>query len=131
MTDQLCYGCKRLKPVAYVQPGTEQPFCDRCEQAQPLTVEDWAVFALASPTSPIGPRFAPGDVVEARTAALIYDGVGVIEEMSMDLKNGGTPIYPTFLVRLTEKAHDLAPDADWYTEVCLTKTEQKQEAHSD
>ena len=131
MTAELCYGCKRFKDTAYFQPGTGHRFCSSCELLQPLTVEDWAVFALTSPTSPLGPRFAPGDVVAARTAAIVYDGVGVIEEMSTDLKNGGTPVYPTFLVRLTEKAHELAPDADWYTEVCLTKTDQRQETHSE
>jgi hypothetical protein len=121
MTNALCCGCKNFREVAYTHPITEQQFCESCERMQPLTVEDWTMFLLTSPQSVLGPQFHPGDVVEARTAAVIYDGVGTIAEMSMNLRHGGTPIYPTFRVVLDEKAHDQAPDEAWYTEVCLTK----------
>ena len=98
---------------------------------QPITAEDVASFLLLSPNSILGPQYHPGDIVEARTAALIYDGIGMVEEMSMELKNGGTPVYPSFRVRITEKAHDEAPDEAWYTEVCLRKVEQPQEVSND
>jgi hypothetical protein len=131
MTNTLCYGCKAFREVAYTHPITEQQFCADCERVQPLTVEDWSAFLLTSPRSVLGPPFRPGDVVEARTAAVIYDGVGTVREVSMNLKHGGTPIYPTFRVELTEKAHDQAPDEAWYTEICLTKTDAKQEVSND
>jgi hypothetical protein len=125
MTNILCYGCKTFAESAYVQPLTEREFCQACALMQPLTTEDWTAFLLMSPQSVLGPQFHPGDVVECRTAAIVYDGVGTIAEMSMSLKHGGTPIYPTFRVVLDEKAHDEAPDEAWYTEICLKKVTQE------
>jgi len=82
------------------------------------------MLLLLAPWSPIGPPFRPGDVVEARTGAVVLDGVGTVRRMSTSLEDGATPIYPTFLVVITEKAHDQAPDEAWYTEVCLTRVDE-------
>ena len=117
----LCYGCKRFTEIAWTEGGTERPFCRPCTDAMPPTQDELNVLLLLAPWSPIGPPFRPGDVVEARTGAVVLDGVGTVREMSTALENGGTPIYPTFLVVITEKAHDGAPDQCWYTEVCLTR----------
>lgn len=117
----LCYGCKQFKEIAYTQGGTDHPFCEECSMIQPLTSDEWAMMLLVAPDSPYGPPFRPGDKVEARTAGTIYDGLGEVAQMSMSLEHGGTPVYPTFRVVLSEKAHDQAPDEAWYTEVCLTK----------
>lgn len=125
MTDHLCYGCKTFQDIFYIQPETGLEFCRECSLLEPLTVEDWAMFFLATPGTPLGPPFTAGDVVEARTAALIYDGIGVVKEMSMQLKHGGTPVYPTWRVEITEKAYPEAPDECWYTECCLTKVKQE------
>lgn len=119
----LCYGCKQFKEIVYTQGGTDQPFCEECSMIQPLTSDEWATVLLVAPDSPWGPPFRPGDKVEARTAGTIYDGVGEVTNMYMDLEHGGTPVYPTFRVVLNEKAHDQAPDEALYTEVCLTKVE--------
>lgn len=67
---------------------------------------------------------AVGDVVECRTAGTLFDGVGRIEAVSFDPAEGGTPVYPSFRVALTEKAYPEAPDYAWYTEICLTATNQ-------
>lgn len=131
MTDSksLCAGCKTFQEVAYIQPGTGHEFCRRCRWDQPLTLEDLALFALTSPESPLGPPFRVGDVVEARVAGLLYDGIGVVEEMSMDLEHGATPIYPTFKVRFTEKATDHeVPDSYYFPENCLRKVQDGEES---
>lgn len=132
MEKHLCYGCKTFQEVAYLQPGTGHEFCGRCRWEQPFTMEDLMLFALTEPDSPYGPPFRPGDVVEARVAGLLYDGVGVVEDMSMDLEHGATPLYPTFKVRFTEKAtdHDV-PDSYYYPENCLTKVAATEEARSE
>ena len=119
----LCYGCKQFKEIAYTQGGTDHPFCEECSIIQPLTSDEWAMMLLVAPDSPWGPPFHPGDKVEARTAGTIYDGIGEVAQMSMSLEHGGTPVYPTFRVVISEKAHDQAPDEAWYTEICLQKVE--------
>lgn len=127
MTNRLCYGCKTFQEVAYIQPVTDLDFCKRCRWDQPITLEDLALYLLTTPGSPIGPPFQVGDLVEARVAAIVYDGVGTIAEMSMDLaRGGGTPVYPTWRVVFTEKAdtHDV-PDEAWYPENCLQRVDQQ------
>lgn len=118
----LCWGCKSYQEIVYVQGGTEHPFCAECALAQPPTGDELALILLTAPWSPYSAPFRPGDRVEARTAGEIFDGVGEVAEVSMSLEHGGTPVYPTFLVKISDKAHDQAPDEAWYTEVCLRKT---------
>lgn len=128
MTTHLCYGCKTFQEVAYIQPETGLEFCRKCRWNQPLTLEDLALYLLTTPGSTIGPPFAVGDVVEARVAEVLYDGIGTIAEMSMTIeRGGGTPVYPTFRVVFTEKAdtHEV-PDEAWFPENCLTKVDQKE-----
>lgn len=117
----LCYGCKRFTEIAWTEGGTGRPFCQSCTDAMPPTADQINVLLLLAPWSPIGPPFRPGDRVEARTGAIVLDGVGTVQEMSVSLEHGGTVIYPTFRVTIDEKAHDQAPDEAWYTEVCLTR----------
>lgn len=116
----LCWGCKNFREIEYTEDGTDRPFCAACTRSLPPTSEDLALLFLAA-TIP----FKPGDRVEARTAAVIYDGVGQVVEVSVSLEHGATLVYPTFRVILDERAHDLAPDEAWYTEVCLTKVGEK------
>ena len=115
----LCHGCKRFAEVAWTEGGTGRPFCRGCVDSMPPTRDQLDALLLLAPWSPIGPPFRPGDVVECRTGAILFDGVGTVREMSTSLEHGATPIYPTFRVALTEKAYDDAPDEAWYTEVCL------------
>jgi hypothetical protein len=116
----LCYGCKRFVEITWTESGTQRPFCQPCVDSMPPTVDQINMLLLLAPWSPIGPMFKAGDRVEARTGAMILDGVGTVEEMSISLEHGGTPIYPTFRVTITRKAYPEAPDEAWYTEVCLT-----------
>ena len=122
----LCFGCKKFVEIVYTESGTDRPFCEPCTEQMPPTRDEINLVLLLAPWSPIGPPFKPGDVVECRTGAVVYDGVGVVREMSIRLEHGGTPIYPAFRVEITEKAYDGAPDECWYTEVCLTKVDEHQ-----
>ena len=63
--------------------------------------------------------FHVGDKVECRTAAALYDGIGTVEEIDIDFKMGGTPVFPAFRVRLEEKSQEDLPDELWYVENCL------------
>lgn len=127
----LCWGCKAFKDIVYTEGGTDHPFCAGCSELQPPTSEEVAVLMLTAPNSPWGPPFRPGDQVEARTGAVIFDGVGTVAEMSMSLEHGATPIYPTWRVVLDSKAHDQAPDEAWYTEVCLKRVTDKEDSKRD
>lgn len=127
MTAELCYGCKLPGGVVYTDADTGQGFCADCARGMPLNPAEWALLLLTTPGSPVGPPFAPGDVVECRRAATHYEGIGTVREMSMSLEyGGGTPLYPMFLVELTEKAHGGVPDRAWYAEVSLTKVRERE-----
>jgi hypothetical protein len=115
----LCLGCRQIKEIVYTESGTNRTFCRECALQLPPTSEELALLFLAVTTP-----FKVGDYVEARTAGTVFDGVGTIDEISIDLKNGGTPVFPTFHVVLETKEHDLAPDDAWYTEVCLQHTKK-------
>ena len=65
--------------------------------------------------------FEVGDRVEARTAGALFDGVGVIDEVSFNPAKFGTPVHPSFHVRIEDKAYPEAPDELWYTEPCLKR----------
>lgn len=114
--NDLCFGCKAFKEIAYTEAGTDRTFCQQCALQLPPTSEDLALLFIAI-TNP----FKVGDRVEARTAGQVYDGIGTVTEISTQIINGGTPVYPSFRVELETKEHDLAPDAAWYTEICLRK----------
>jgi len=112
----LCWSCRGYREVAWTEESTARAFCAECIAALPPTSEEiaWAFVLLTIP-------FRPGDKVEARTAAELYDGIGTVREISMSLEHGGTPVYPTFRVVIDEKAYPSCPDEMWYTECCLTR----------
>lgn len=115
-TKLYCWGCKSPKEIYYTEEETLRSFCADCVTTIPPSSDEMRLMYLLL-TIP----FKVGDRVEARTAATVFDGVGVVEDVSTSLEHGGTVVYPSFLVRLETKEHDKAPDSAWYTEICLTK----------
>ena len=47
--------------------------------------------------------------------------MGTVEEIDIDFKMGGTPVFPAFRVKLEDKSQDDIPDELWYCEGGLTK----------
>ena len=121
----LCGICKTFQEIVYVEDGTNRTFCESCAANEPLTSDEWSFLLLVAPWSPFGPPFKSGDVVECRTAGQLYDGVGTVQEIDMDLAHGGTPVYPMWRVTIETKAYPEAPDEAWYTENCLTRVNQE------
>jgi len=115
MTTKLCYGCKHIREIAHVDP-LDRGYCIDCVKDMPVGS---AVRAMQFLTLTI--PFLVGDRVHAYTAGEIYDGVGTVTEVSIDVEHGGTPVYPTFRVTIDQKSDDDAPDEGWYTECCLRK----------
>lgn len=113
-----CWGCKARKEITYVEEETGREFCYECMLALPPTNDELRRIFLML-TIP----FKVGDRVEARTGATLYDGVGVVTEISTSLEHGGTVVYPTFLVKMEQKAYSEVPDEMWMTEVCLQKVD--------
>lgn len=60
-----------------------------------------------------------GDRCECRTVGTEYEGVGEIIEISEELRNGGTPVHPAYLVKM-EDQREL-----WFTEICLKRIRKK------
>jgi len=117
MTDitGLCEGCRELKPVAYTD-SVGREYCAACAIVLPIPSANRLLEFLMH-TIP----FKVGDRVEARTAGALFDGVGVIEEVSMSPEKWGTPVYPSFRVRIEEPAYPEAPKERWYMEKQLRK----------
>ena len=116
MTGTVCRGCKHLRPIVHVDDmGLE--YCAECTASLPKPVEVAGLeFLLASIP------YTKGDRVECRTAGVMYDGVGTVEEISFEIeRGGGTPIYPAFLVKIDEPANDQSPAEGWYHEPCLRR----------
>ena len=112
---KLCASCKQMREPAATYDGLD--YCKDCaEEANPYQPE---LFGLAYLLATI--PFDVGDKVECRTAGTLYDGVGTVEEIDIDFKMGGTPVFPAFRVKLEDKSQDDIPDELWYCEGGLTK----------
>jgi hypothetical protein len=117
MAEGLCTSCQSIKPVADTDVVGRE-YCEDCVkivQAAPMPI-NLLILAVTQP-------FHVGDRVECRTAGVVYDGIGVIDEVSTDWEKWGTPVYPSFHVVLEEKAYPECPDAIWYQEMQLRKVD--------
>jgi len=115
----LCTSCKKYRELVIVEENTNIGYCETCAEILPPSIEEQSIAFLLL-TIP----FTVGEQVECRTAGQLYDGIGIVEEISFDLKNGGTPVYPAFRVRFEDKAYPEVPDELWYTEICLMHCEK-------
>ncbi len=111
----LCAVCKRN--LVEVEDNSTEERCVNCIDNTQIPSDIMARVILANTV-----RFRVGDIVECRTAGVLYDGVGEILWVSTDLKDGGTPVYPAFRVALRDKAYEGVPDEVTYTECCLTRS---------
>lgn len=111
-----CYICK--KPESLFTDKVGRGYCEDCLTTLPAPGNAEMIAALTA-TIP----FAPGDRVEARTGAILFDGVGTVTDISFDIQHGGTPVYPAFRVVIDQKAYEDAPDDCYYTECCLTRVD--------
>ena len=115
-TATLCYSCKSVGRDIVYTDLVDRGYCQEC--AVPIASPQQAMSFLMA-TIP----YQVGDRVHAKLAGQVLDGTGVIDDISIELRHGGTPVYPAFHVVLDEKAYPDAPDSCWYTEVCLTKAQ--------
>lgn len=113
----LCWGCKAVAPIVYTDE-LDRGFCEACYVAQPVPRE-----ALLAAWVAANPPFDVGDKVECRTGAQVYDGIGVVAEVSTDPKDLATPIVPMFRVVIEEKSYPEVPDEVWYSGICLSKVD--------
>lgn len=117
MSQGLCELCCELKEIAFTD-SVGREFCANCTSSATVNSIP-TVLAYLMATIP----FSVGDRVECRTAGALYDGIGTIDDISMDPVNWGTPVYPSFHVKIEDKAYPEAPDELWYTEACLKKVD--------
>lgn len=109
----LCWNCKKPSEPAVVDE-LARALCADCCRGPAIPPE---LFGLAYLRATI--PYKHGDRVHATTAGEVYDGVGTVVEVSEELRHGGSPVYPSFLVRIEEPANEDAPAEGWYTEPCL------------
>jgi hypothetical protein len=117
MTQGLCEVCKELKETAYTDPVGRE-YCTDCFSVLPIPTASRIIEYLML-TIP----FKVGDRVECRTAGVLLDGVGNIDEISIEPEKFGTPAYPSFNVVIDDPAYPEAPKSCWYMETQLTKVD--------
>lgn len=96
-------------------PLTLRHYCKTCASGY-KTSSRGAFLTLMDDLLPLG----VGCHVECRAAGVTHEGSGIIVEVSEDLKDGGTPVHPAYLVNM-----DGTTDLQWYTSVCLTRIKDK------
>lgn len=106
--------CPSGDPVRFVDDVTERGFCVKCA-SQEVTSSVNAHLQYLSQL--LG--YAVGERMDCWTAARWYDGSGRVTSVSVDLKDGGTPAHPAYLVKLDD-GEEL-----WYTGVCLRRLADK------
>jgi hypothetical protein len=124
MIGTVCRGCKQLAEIVHTDElGLE--YCASCAADLPKPPEIAGLeFLLA--TIP----YVKGDRVECRTAGVMYDGIGTVQEISFEIeRGGGTLVHPAFLVAIDEPANENSPAEAYYTEACLTRV--KENDHDD
>lgn len=118
VVEALCDICKEIAEVVFTD-AYGRSHCGECFGRLPASTASLALEYLLL-TIP----FDVGDRVECRTAGALFDGVGVIDEVSVEPENFGTPAYPSFHVIIEDKAYPEAPDSLWYTETCLKRVSE-------
>jgi hypothetical protein len=117
MTQGLCEICKNLKETAYTDPVGRE-YCTDCFSYLPVPTASRIVEYLML-TIP----FKVGERVECRTVGVLFDGTGVITEISIDPETFGTPAFPSFNVVIDDPAYPEAPKSCWYMETQLKKVD--------
>lgn len=117
----VCQSCKQLAEIVHTDDlGLE--YCALCTADLPKPSEVLGLEYLLA-----NPPYAQGDRVECRTAGQIYDGVGIVQDISFEIeRGGGTLLYPAFLVTIDEPANEHSPAQAFYTEPCLTRVKETQ-----
>lgn len=110
-------SCPAGDPVRFVDDLTERGFCMRCASKE---VTSSANVHLQYTSQLLG--YTVGDRVDCWTAARWYDGPGTVTRVSVDLKDGGTPDHPAYLVQLDDGREML------YTGVCLRRLDRTADA---
>jgi hypothetical protein len=113
----VCWFCKEIKEIVHTDE-VDRGFCENCVAFLPTPAAVRAMDFLIR-TIP----FRVGDRVEAWLVGEVFDGTGPIDDISIEIEHGGTPVRPAFHVVLQDKARENAPEAGWYTEGCLVRAE--------
>lgn len=106
---ELCL-CPEGNPVAYYDTTTEKGYCPPCASSE-LTSSRSVHIQYLNDILP----YEVGEHVYCWTVGKIYDGEGEVIKVSEDLRDGGTPVHPAYLVRLKD-GQEL-----WYTSICLRR----------
>lgn len=106
---ELCAICRSMASIVFTD-DYGRDYCGQCLNEMPPTI--WIALQYLMLTIP----FKVGDKVRAKTAGVIYDGIGTIDEISIDPETFGTPVYPSFHVVFDDKAYPEVPDSVWYCE---------------
>lgn len=115
---RLCASCRGYTEIAYTD-SVDRQYCAPCALQLPDIGPVARAFIFLYLTVP----YRVGDVVEARTAGQLYDGIGTVTGVYFDLEHGGSPIYPAFEVRIDQPAGEDSPADGLYPENCLRRLE--------
>lgn len=109
----LCTNCKGFRDLAYTDEA-ERSYCLDCLGLLP-EAQMMALVSFLYATVP----FSEGDKVSVKAVGEIYEGIGVVIEVSFSPEDLASPVVPMFHVVFEDKARDDVPDDSWFPEVCL------------
>lgn len=113
--DDLCSNQDRRLGI-YEDEITLRPYCTVCAATEATSSRNVHLQFL----SDLVP-YVPGERVECWTAGTIYEGFGIVQRVSTDLIDGGTPVHPAYLVRLDDRDEPL-----WFTPICLKRARSEE-----
>lgn len=111
MTEELG-NCWCGQPAVFLDTVTSKEYCFSCSLTPDRSSDDVYLQLLQSLLP-----FEVGDEVECYQAGdrQRYIGRGTIEEISTDLDEGGTPVFPVYRVKFKKG------EGRWFTSVCFTR----------
>lgn len=118
MTPTICL-CGKGREASYFDEVTRRGYCSVCASSE-ITSSLAVHMEFISDLVPI----ELGERVECRTMGEFYDGTGVVVEISTELRFGGTPVNPAYLVEMDVKDED-EKSRLWFTPICLTRTARR------
>ena len=115
MTERCWSGDGR--PVEYRDKITSRGYCTVCAGTEFTSSTNVHMQFLADLLP-----FSVGEHVECRTMGEYWEGTGIIVRVSTELRYGGTPLAPAYLVDMDDRDEML-----WFTPICLKRVKVSEE----
>jgi len=95
----------------YQDSITQRGYCTVCAASEITSTQNVHLQFLSDLM-----QYEVGERVECWTMGEFYEGFGEVKEISTELRDGGTPVHPAYLVQIDDREGPL-----WFTPICLKR----------